>query len=161
MARYNKMQLMSHRCRRRWYSSYRDLCFFLVFCTFTFQTSRLWIDGVAGRTELTHGPVGLDGTRGVARARRVRARVDAREVHARLVRRTAGVPEAHGRDRGAIVGAHAHGPVVERQALFVRRTRVAAGGAIARAAALAVAGAPQVRGTIIVCRALAFRRRAR
>lgn len=104
--------------------------------------------------------MGLDGTRGVARARGVRARVDAREVHARLVPRTTGVPEAHGRDGGAVVRAHAHGPVVERQTLFVRGTRVAAD-AFARAATLAVAGTPQVRGTIAVRRALAFRRRAR
>lgn len=128
-------------------------------CTFTFQTSRLRIGTVTGRTELAHGPVGLDAARRVGRARDVRAGVDATEVHARLVLRAPGVPETHRRGGRAAVGAHAHGPVVERQALLAGGTRAVV---VARATALASGNrAPQVRRAVSVGPALAVRRRAR
>jgi len=105
--------------------------------------------------------VGLDGARDVLGARDVRARVYATEVDARLVLRATGVPETHERGGRAAVGAHAHGPVVEHQALLVRGTRARAATGVARAPALAVARAPQVRRAVTVGPALAFRRRAR
>lgn len=105
----------------------------------------------------------LGGARRVARgARDVRARVDAREVDARLVRRAPGVPEAHERGGRTVVRAHAHGPVVERQALFVGRARAAAVAvAVARTAAPARGGAPQVRRAVRVRATLALGGRAR
>lgn len=95
------------------------------------------------------------------RARDVRARVDAREVDARLVLRAPGVPEAHERGGRTVVRAHAHGPVVQRQALFVRRARTTVTAAVARTAALARGGAPQVRRAVRVRATLAFGGRAR
>lgn len=100
----------------------------------------------------------LDRARSVGRTRDVRAGVDASEPHARLVLRATGVPETHGRGGRAVVRAHAHGSVFERQALFVGRTRAVA---VARAPALAVPVAPAVRAAIAVGQALACRGRAR
>lgn len=100
----------------------------------------------------------FDRARSVGRTRDVRARVDASEPHARLVLRATGVPEAHGRGGRAVVRAHAHGPVLEHQALFVGRTRAVA---FTRAPALAVPVAPAVWAAITVGQALAGRGRAR
>lgn len=135
------------------------LCVFL--CTFTFQTSRLRIGTVTGRTELAHGPVPVHAARGVRGTRDVRARVDARKVDARLVLRATGVPEAHGRGWRTVVGAHAHGPVIEHQAPLVGRARAARRAPVARTQASALSGAPEMRSAIGVGPALALGGRAR
>lgn len=134
----------------------------MLFCTFTFQTSRLGIGTVTGRTELAHGPVPFHAARGVRGTRDVRARVDARKVYARLVLRATGVPEAHGRGRRAVVGAHAHGPVVEHHTPLVGRARAHAGiVAVAWAPTQAVARTSEVRRAVGVGPALAHGGRAR
>lgn len=93
----------------------------------------------------------------VGRTRDVRAGVDATKVDARPILRAAGVPEAHGRGGRTAVRAHAHGPMVEHQALAVGRAWATA---IARALALTVARAPQVRSAVAVRPALACCRSA-
>jgi len=74
-----------------------------------------------------------------------------------------GVPEAHGRGWRAVVGAHAHGPVVEYQAPLVGRTRSArtTDAAVARALAPALSRASEVRSAVGVGPTLALGGRAR
>jgi len=79
------------------------------------------------------------------------------------VLRATGVPEAHGRGWRTVVGAHAHGPVVEYQAPFVGRTRTArtTGTTVARALAPALSRAPEVRRAVGIGPTLALGGRAR
>lgn len=100
----------------------------------------------------------LDPARSVGRTRNVSAGVNASEAHARLVLRATGVPETHRRGGRAVVRTHAHGPVVERQALFVGWARAVT---VARVSALAVPSTPVMRAAIAVGQAFAFSRRAR